>query len=220
VSGGADELVYAVPREVLLDGVDGWLGVRRGDVAGVLERTGRGRFVPRPAAEVDATLKQIIPYLVLRDADRLFLMKRTRAGGDPRLHDRYTIGVGGHLNPGDETILGGLRREWAEEMDADFMPDFEFVGLLNDDTVDVGRHHLGIVYVADVAGRPVAIKETHKLSGSFESVAAARTVYGLMETWSQLTLDAIEGTNPRPSPSDVDAARLAASHPLPRADFE
>ena len=51
--------------------------------------------------------------------------------------------MGGHLNPGDGGILGGLAREWREELEADFMPDFEFVGLLNDDTVDVGVHHLG-----------------------------------------------------------------------------
>ena len=52
--------------------------------------------MPRPAAETDRSIKQIIPYLVLRDGDRIFLMKRTRAGGDARLHDQYTIGVGGH----------------------------------------------------------------------------------------------------------------------------
>jgi predicted NUDIX family phosphoesterase len=214
------ELVYAVPREVLLDGADAWLGVRRSDVAGILERTGMGSFIARAGAEVDVALKQIIPYLVLRDGDRIFLMKRTRAGGDARLHDHYTIGVGGHLNPGDTTILAGLRREWAEEIDAGFVPEFEFVGLLNDDTVEVGRHHLGIVFVADVAGRPVGIRETHKLSGSFETVAAARAVYDRMETWSQLTLDAVESSSVRPDPPDVEAAARAASRALPQVEFE
>jgi predicted NUDIX family phosphoesterase len=138
-------------------------------------------------------MKQIIPYLVLADAHRVFLMKRTRAGGDARLHDLYSIGVGGHLNPGDGGILGGLAREWREELDADFMPDFEFVGLLNDDTVDVGVHHLGVVYLADAGGRSVRIRETHKLSGSFEEIEAVRAVYDRMETWSQLVLDALVG---------------------------
>jgi len=217
---GPGELVYAVPREVLLDGTESWLGVRRIDVAAILERSSRGSFVLRDAAEVDASLKQIIPYLVLRDGERIFLMKRTRAGGDVRLHDHYSIGVGGHLNPGDASILAGLRREWSEEIDADFAPEFDFVGLLNDDTVDVGRHHLGLVYVADVGGRRLGIRETHKLSGSFESVEAARAVYDRMETWSQLTLDAVEGSNERPSPSDVEAARRVASRPLPQAKLE
>src|SRR4029077_1537526 len=104
-----------------------------------------------------------------RDSERLFLMQRTTAGGDPRLHGRYSIGVGGHLNPGDGGVLGGLRREWAEELVADFMPDFRLVGLLNDDTTEVGAVHLGAVYVADAARRSVGIRETDKLSGSFVS---------------------------------------------------
>ena len=79
-------------------------------------------------------------------------MRRTDAGGDPRLHGRYSIGVGGHLNPGDGGLLGGLRREWAEELVADFVPEFRLVALLNDDTTEVGAVHLGAVYVADAGG--------------------------------------------------------------------
>jgi predicted NUDIX family phosphoesterase len=148
-------------------------------------------FYPRPEAEVDASIKQIIPYLVLRDGERIFLMKRTRAGGDARLHDHYTVGVGGHMNPGDGSILETLQREWREELVADFMPDFAYFGLLNDDEVDVGRHHLGVVYLADAGARPVAVRETHKLSGSFETIEVTMAAYGQMETWSQLVLDAL-----------------------------
>lgn len=194
MSDDGPELVYAVPRDLLFGDVEPWLGVRLDGVGSVLERArAAGDFVPRPFAEVDRSLKQIIPYLILRDGGRIFLMRRTRAGGDARLHDHYTIGVGGHLNPGDGDVRSGLEREWREEIEAEFMPDFEFVGLLNDDTVDVGIHHLGIVYVADAAGRTVAVKETDKLSGSFETLDAVLAVYGDMETWSQLALDALVG---------------------------
>jgi predicted NUDIX family phosphoesterase len=190
-AGEGPEMVYAVPKDVLFDGLDPWLGVKREGLGGVLGQAEKaGRYVPRPEAEKDRSIKQIIPYLVLADGVRIFLMKRTRAGSDERLHDLYTIGVGGHLNPGDGGIVGGLAREWREELDADFTPDFEFVGLLNDDTVDVGVHHLGVVYLADAAGRPVKIRETHKLNGSFEEMDAVRAVYDRMETWSQLVLDA------------------------------
>jgi predicted NUDIX family phosphoesterase len=197
----AQELVYAVPRETLFDGVAVWRGVRREDVANILRRVDEaGTYVPRSEAEMDRTLKQIIPYLVLRDGGRIFLMKRTRAGGDARLHDRYTIGIGGHLNPGDGSALSGLEREWHEELEAGFVPQFEFVGLLNDDTVDVGVHHLGLVYLAEASGRPVGVRETDKLRGSFERMEVARAAYDLMETWSQLVLDALEG--PESAPGD------------------
>jgi predicted NUDIX family phosphoesterase len=196
----AQELVYAVPREVLLQDAAAWLGVKCDGVAEILHRARTaGRYFPRSAAESDPSLKQIIPYLVLRDGDRIFLMKRTKAGGDARLHDRYTIGVGGHLNPGDSSILGGLAREWREELEADFLPEFVFLGLLNDDTVDVGVHHLGVVYLADAAGRSVRVRETHKLSGSFQPVDVAMDVYDRMETWSQLAMDAVVGATTVPS---------------------
>ncbi|MGD0861590.1 MAG: NUDIX domain-containing protein [Candidatus Limnocylindrales bacterium] len=199
--GVAGELVYAVPRKVLLAGTS-WRGVKVQGTAAILARLERGRYYPRQAAEADATLKQIIPYLVLRDADRIFLMKRTRAGGDARLHDLYTIGVGGHMNPGDDSVLMCLRREWREELVADFIPDFSFLGLLNDDDVEVGRHHLGFVYAADAAGMPVAVRETHKLSGAFEPLEVVWTVYDRMETWSQLVLDALaDRTSAPPSES-------------------
>jgi predicted NUDIX family phosphoesterase len=196
VSGDGPELVYAVPRDALFAGVTPWRGLKREGVKAVLERAGSlGDYVPRPAAEIDRSLKQIIPYLLLRDGDLVFLMKRTRAGGDPRLHDLYTIGVGGHLNPGDAGVLGGLVREWREEIEADFMPEFEFVGLLNDDTVDVGIHHLGVVYLAHAAGRAVKVRETDKLSGSFEKIEVLRAVYDRMETWSQLSFEGIVGSD-------------------------
>jgi predicted NUDIX family phosphoesterase len=188
------ELVFVVPRNEIMDEI-GWRGIRPADLAQFLATVERaGRFEPRPAMEADPGFKQIIPYLVLRDAEHYFLMRRTRAGGDVRLHDRWSIGVGGHMNPGDEDLYGGLRREWAEELVADFLPEFSFVGLLNDDTTDVGRVHLGAVFVADAAGQAVAIRETDKLSGSFATSSEVAAVAEDLETWSRLAFEFMERT--------------------------
>ena len=189
--GDPGEQVLVVPREVIVPG-DGWLGVRRDGVEAALAAVAReGRFILRSTAEVDPGLKQVIPYLVLRDGERWFLMRRTKAGGDARLHDRWSIGVGGHLNPGDGDVSGGLRREWSEELVADFVPDFTPVGLLNDDTTAVGAVHMGFVYVADAAGRPVSIRETDKLAGSFATTAEVAAVRDEMETWSRLVFEVL-----------------------------
>lgn len=187
------ELVLVVPRVALMDD-PGWLGVRAevGDFEGVVGR--EGCFRRRSEMEHDRSWKQVIPYLVLRDGPRYFLMRRTRAGGDVRLHDLWSIGVGGHLNPGDGDLAGGLRREWAEEIRADFEPDFRLVGLLNDDTTDVGSVHVGAVYVADAAGRRVAIRETDKLSGAFAAPGEVAAVHDRLETWSALVFDHLEAT--------------------------
>jgi predicted NUDIX family phosphoesterase len=187
-----EEHVLVIPRASLM-GDPGWLGVQAADRDTFEALVARdGRFAPRSSAEHDRSLKQVIPYLVLRDGPRYFLMRRTRAGGDERLHDLWSIGVGGHLNPGDGDLAGGLRREWHEEIEADFVPAFELVGLLNDDTTDVGGVHLGAVFVADAEGRPVAIREVDKLSGGFAEPADVAAVRDSMETWSQLVFDALE----------------------------
>lgn len=191
--GSPDEQVLVVPRASIIPG-DGWLGVRRDGVELALEIVRReGFFMRRGDAEEDPTHKQVIPYLVLRDGARWFLMRRTKAGGDARLHDLWSIGVGGHLNPGDRDVAGGLRREWAEEVVADFVPAFEPVGLLNDDTTAVGAVHVGVVFVADAAGRPVTIRETDKLTGAFATTAETAAVRDTMETWSRLVFDALAG---------------------------
>ena len=167
IEAGTAELVYVVPRALVVPG-DGWLGIRTTGVETALDAIAAGgRFAPRPAMEVDPSFKQVIPYLVLRDGPRWFLMQRTRGGADSRLHDRWSVGIGGHLNPGDNDVHGGLAREWREELVADFEPDYRLVGLLNDDTTDVGRVHLGVVFVADAgAGRSPSGRPTSWPAGS------------------------------------------------------
>src|SRR5258706_937583 len=195
-----DELVLVVPTDAViaeLGGGEAWLGIRpagESDLAGLVRRA--GEFRPRYAMEADPAWKQVIPYPVLRDGDDWFLMRRTRAGSDPRLHDRYSIGVGGHVNPPDGGLDGdlatALRREWHEELIVAFVPSFRFVGLLNDDTTSVGQVHLGLVYEGDAAGRPVAIRETDKLSGRFASSAEVAALVDHLETWSRLAFEFIE----------------------------
>jgi predicted NUDIX family phosphoesterase len=187
------EQVLVIPRAVIM-GDPGWTGIRTDGLAafpGLVAR--HGRFVDRAAAEDDRALKQVIPYLVLRDGPRIFLMRRTQSGGDARLHDRWSIGVGGHLNPGDLGLDGGLLREWSEEVVADFVPEFNLVGLLNDDTTDVGSVHLGAVYLGDAVGRPVAIRETDKLEGAFAALPEVAAVLDRMESWSALAFSFLEG---------------------------
>ena len=134
----------------------------------------------------------------MRDGEQLFLMQRTRAGGDARLHDLYSLGIGGHLNPEDGGVLEGLRREFHEEMVAEWDPEPRLLGLLKDDDVLVGQVHLGVVFEADAAGRPLDVRETDKLSGRFTTAAECAPVYENMETWSQLLYDHVTGRQVEP----------------------
>jgi len=186
------ERVLVVPRDVVPDRAS-WYGLRTDGIDAFLTVVAeRGRYEPRSAMEVDPSFKQIIPYLVLRDGERYFLMRRTKAGGDARLHDRWSIGVGGHVDLGDEDLAGGLRREWHEELVAHFEPTFTPYALLNDDTTEVGAVHLGVVILADAEGRPVRVRETEKLSGAFATPAEVAAGAKHLETWSRIVFDALE----------------------------
>lgn len=191
------ELVLVLPRESVPGGV-GFHGLRSAAAADLHELRAAvardGRYLERPAAETDPRFKQLIPYVVVRDGEAVFLMERTDAGGDARLHGRASIGVGGHLNPvdaGEDALMAGLRREWNEELDAPWEPDFRLVGLLNDDTNPVGSVHLGVVFTVEAGGRPVAVRERDKLRGEFVSTGEVARAAERLETWSSLVAETL-----------------------------
>lgn len=197
------ERVLVLARDRVPGGCD-FIGVRQATDADLVELQAalreHGQYVDRPVAEADASLKQLIPYVVVRDADRVFLMERTTGGGDARLHGRASIGVGGHLNPvdaGEDPLRSGLAREWAEELETEWEPAFELRGLLNDDSNAVGAVHLGVVFEVQAGGRPIAVRERDKLVGAFASPGELTEKWERLETWSRLVADAL-GLRPLP----------------------
>lgn len=191
------ERVLVLPRERVPGGCD-FIGLRVAQPEDLVRLRAAlrfdGRFVDRALAEADPALKQLIPYVVVRDGEAVFLMVRTDAGGDARLHRKASIGVGGHLNPvddGEDPLTAGLRREWREELVAEWVPEFRLVGVLNDDRNAVGAVHLGVVFEVDAAGRALEVRERDKLSGSFATPAQLAAAHPDLETWSQLIVEAL-----------------------------
>ncbi len=192
-SSTSRERVLGLPRAAVPGGL-GWRGVRSEGSAEVLAAfDALGEHRVRAEVEDDPSFQQLIPYVVVRDGEAVFLMRRLRAGGDTRLHDRWSIGVGGHVGESDGGLAGGLAREWAEELVADWTPDFRLLGLLNDDSDPVGAVHLGVVYSVQADGRPVAVRETHKLEGHFAAIEEVDALGDRLETWSRLVLDHLLG---------------------------
>jgi predicted NUDIX family phosphoesterase len=146
-------------------------------------------FIARPVAEVSPEYKQIIPYVAIRNGEDFFVLQRTSKQTESRLHHKMSLGIGGHINPDTPTVLGGLEKELDEEVSVPRPFDLRFIGILNDDTTDVGRVHLGAVYLLDTQSREVTVRETEKMSGAWRPRGELASIRDAMETWSQLIYD-------------------------------
>jgi predicted NUDIX family phosphoesterase len=148
-------------------------------------------FIDRPTAEVSPQYKQIIPYVLIRHEASWFLLQRTPKQTEVRLHNKMSLGIGGHINPDAPELLEGLQKELEEEVEIAGDYDLTFAGILNDDTSDVGRVHLGVVYVLDALDGDVKVRETDKMHGRWvarEELASHREA---MESWSRIAYDTV-----------------------------
>ncbi len=189
----AAEQVLCVKREdIFPDGA--WHGFVSENLDGH-QQTIRERhfFKPRAEVENDPTYQQIIPYVVFRHDDRYFLTHRLRASAEKRLRKQYSLGVGGHINPGDldagDPILDGLKREWQEEVVYDGRFEARLLGFLNEDSSPVSKVHLGVVFLVDGDTPNIRIRETDKLAGELLTLEEMRMFYLAMESWSQIVYD-------------------------------
>lgn len=209
-----------VPRARLFPN-GGFYGFKREGLSDFLTAiAGHAFFARRDQVEDDPSLKQIIPYTVVRHDARIFLVGRTRRGSETRLREKLSIGLGGHINPvdnqpdlfpggaGETAIDAGARanegesagtlvdaamaRELAEEVALPVGWRARPVGVLNDDVEPVGRVHFGLVYVADVPSPDVRVRETTKLTGAFATMPEVRDAYPRLESWSQFILDGVD----------------------------
>lgn len=157
-------------------------------------------FMERSRAENDPAFKQIIPYVLLSHEGRLLHYVRGKKAGEQRLVAKGSIGIGGHMNDGDEHLfaldraayLEGVNREVREELDVQTTFRNEIVALLNDDTTEVGQVHLGIVHLFHLDSPAVKKREAMITELEFltrEELLARRDK---LETWSQICLDALD----------------------------
>ena len=158
----------------------------------------RSFFMPRAEVEDDPAYQQVIPYIVFRHDRRLLLTRRLKASGEKRLHQQYSLGVGGHINPGDleqgDPIDDGLRREWEEEVAYKGRFQARLLGLINDDSSPVSKVHLALVFLVEGDSAEIAIRETDKLEGELLTLDEMRIFYLGMESWSQIVYDHLTGT--------------------------
>ncbi|MEM7810189.1 MAG: phosphoesterase [Planctomycetota bacterium] len=153
-------------------------------------------FLPRSKVEPDPSFKQLIPYCVIACGGEVFHYRR-HGGGEGRLDAKRSVGVGGHISSEDadggaEPYVTGLRRELAEEVDLGDWDDAwadSVIGLINDDTTDVGAVHLGIVHLLRVENPKVSPREATMTDVGFARPQELLASGGEFETWSQICLE-------------------------------
>ena len=161
---------------------------------------GNNFFLPRPEAENNSAYKQIIPYALIAFGNRVVYYVRGKKAGEQRLVAKGSIGIGGHMNESDESLFAldeqayrvGVEREVNEEIKIHTQFDDRIVALLNDDTTDVGRVHLGVVHVFTLAEPKVEKREAMITGLTFltkEELVARRES---LETWSQICVDSLD----------------------------
>jgi predicted NUDIX family phosphoesterase len=151
-------------------------------------------FLPRGAAEQDPTHKQLIPYLVLHHGDRVLCYTRGKSGGEARLHAKMSIGIGGHINDGDThaehfdeaAYFRAVERELHEELEIRGGYGQRIAALLNDDSNDVGRVHLGVVHLIEVESPEIQPREDAIRDLAFLSAAELAPRHDRLESWSQI----------------------------------
>jgi predicted NUDIX family phosphoesterase len=149
-------------------------------------------FIVRSIAEQSPQYRQVIPYVVIRCNDDWFVLRRTKKGTDARLHEKVALGIGGHINPGLD-LVDGLQKELDEEVAIEGDYELTFAGILNDESTEVSRVHLGVVFILDAPSRDVRVLETEKLSGEWRTLRELAAMREAMETWSQIVYDELLG---------------------------
>ncbi|MFO7881386.1 MAG: DNA mismatch repair protein MutT [Kosmotogaceae bacterium] len=151
-----------------------------------------GMYIPRELAEIDENYRQIIPYVVLKDSDNYYLFKRTKKQGEKRLHEKYTLGVGGHINRQDlhkdgiwKTFKEGMYREVKEEVEIK-LKNINYLGLINDLSTAVSRVHLGVAYLAYIEF--FGLNEPDKFEVKKLPLSDLKKFEEKMEGWSRLVL--------------------------------
>ncbi len=149
----------------------------------------------RQEAENCDSMKQIIPYAIIRCGEKIFVLKRLRKQTEKRLHGKLSIGIGGHINPDSEEhvnpIEHGLYKELAEEVHVGAIKKVELLGVINDLSTPVSNYHIGLLYEIWTDDN-VYVLEKEKMEGDWMTIHEARTNEEYMESWSQIALEYIK----------------------------
>ncbi|MES9776728.1 MULTISPECIES: hypothetical protein [Bacillus] len=202
-----DEIILAAPRsDVFQNEMLTFQGVNSEDerIVNIMAQIEAHFFeIRRGDAEEDPRFKQPIPYVVIRRDGEVFVYERLAGGGESRLHNKLSLGFGGHMNPMEgaasfsEVLKQNTDRELAEELyiREEDKQNIVTLGLINDDENDVGKVHIGILSALQLASAAqVEVKEKDQIAGRWMKLSELKeeNVYQRLEAWSQFVADILQ----------------------------
>ena len=194
------EQVLVVPRSAF-EQVGAFNGVRLNaqEYLSAFFGNGVAHYMDRDEAEQNPDFKQIIAYAIFCHNGKVLAYARTAKGGETRLHDKWSLGIGGHINPIDgladnlDTYLVGVEREIREEIAFSGTAAQQLYAIINDDTNEVGSVHLGIVHRFELDNEEVQPLEKKLANLRFCTLEElAGPLYDKLETWSAICVDALK----------------------------
>ncbi len=172
-----------------------WTGFKKSDLSNEIAAVkDKAVFMFRPDAETDIRYKQIIPYLIFTHNNKYFLMQRKSTASEQRLASKYSFGIGGHIRKDDiegSSLLHWALREFHEEINYSGNLQDLPLGILNDDSTDVGKVHIGFVILLQGDSDKITIKSELK-NGQLLTLEECENYYNDMETWSQMIFNVLK----------------------------
>ena len=191
---GTQEEILVVRRDDLFANIGSWHGLNTTILDTIIPIiTEKQEFKMRNAMETDHRYKQIIPYLVFCHNQQLFVMQRKSDSSDQRLASKLSVGIGGHMRKEDmssNSLFDWSRREFLEEVSYEGSYRITKLGIINDDTNEVGKVHLGIVLLLHGSSNAIAIQDEHK-HGCMMTLTECMEKRNRFESWSTIILDHI-----------------------------
>lgn len=194
ISSHLQEKILVVRRSALF-AQGAWNGLQQVDFEKYTHIiTHKKEFHPRATMEQDPTYKQIIPYLVFTYADKYFVMQRKESASEQRLKNKLSLGIGGHIRKEDmktDSLFDWARREFHEEVHYSGSLEISQLGIINDDTNDVGKVHVGFVFLLKGESSEISIKSELK-SGSLFTLDECINQIDDFEPWSQYIISFLQ----------------------------
>lgn len=223
---GKEEQIIMVVKRKNLFGVEsldespqGFLSAETYDFSSELNKWGewkrRGTVdePPQKSMESNHSYKQPIAYSVLFDPNerKIFAYQRLSKGHETRLQNKWSWGIGGHVEREDvikifdditmEIIERSRIRELREEVGVEGDKATHFLGYINSDFrenggVDsVGSVHFGLVYLVNASPSEVTIRDELK-QGAWKSIQELQSMcedssYDV-ERWSKIIVEPLE----------------------------